>query len=118
MSMVLAALAANKHRTAVLVHACLNEDVQAFRPALDDLADSYTNFVVHHRYEDGVKSAASNVSQGRVDAEFLSVLVDDKGADFYICGPSGFMKAMTNLLNDWSVPETQVRLEAFGPSEA
>jgi len=36
--------------------------------------------------------------------------------EFFICGPSPMMAAVTKALADWGVPESDIRTEAFGPA--
>jgi ferredoxin-NADP reductase/MOSC domain-containing protein YiiM len=38
-------------------------------------------------------------------------------ADFYLCGPSTFMRDLTLSLKEWGVPANQVHTETFGPEE-
>ncbi len=54
-------------------------------------------------------------SVGRVDAELLASLFPDLDADYYMCGPTGFMAALQGQLEDRGVPENQIRTETFGP---
>ena len=82
---------------------------------------------MHHRYQEGGAKPISEaeageadaddryISTGLIDAEFLSGLLSTRDADYYICGPEGFMTAMTGMLKDWRIPPSQIRLESFGP---
>lgn len=117
LSMISSTLDEDAERSVTFVHACLNEDVQPFRSSLEKLANNHPNLKLHHRYEQSEENdhQAANVSDGRVDERFLDELLQDKDADYYICGPSGFMSAVSGILSDWNVPSSQVRLEAFGP---
>ncbi|MEP3347385.1 MAG: NO-inducible flavohemoprotein [Litoreibacter sp.] len=117
LSMISSALDEDAERSAIFVHACLNEEVQPFRSSLEELANRYPNLKLHHRYEQRGENdhQAANASDGRVDETFLDGLLEDTNADYYICGPSGFMSAMSGILSDWNIPASQVRLEAFGP---
>jgi ferredoxin-NADP reductase len=44
-------------REIVLVHAVLNEDVQAFRASFDVLAQKHKNLKVYYRYSDAPQTA-------------------------------------------------------------
>jgi ferredoxin-NADP reductase len=39
-------------------------------------------------------------------------------ADFYLCGPAGFLKDLTAALRDYGVPSERIRSEVFGKGEA
>jgi ferredoxin-NADP reductase/MOSC domain-containing protein YiiM/ferredoxin len=52
---------------------------------------------------------------GRLDAEVLRRLGVPHDADFYLCGPNGFMRDLTAGLATWEVPSERVRTEIFGP---
>jgi ferredoxin-NADP reductase len=82
--------------------------------------------VVHTRRS----PAGTRRSAHRLDAEDLSPLVADLGADVgdgagaagataataYVCGSAGFADAASQLLVELGVPATRVRVERFGPS--
>ena len=118
MSMVGTTLAKNPDRPTVFVHACLNEEVQAFRSTLDDMEKRYPNLTLRHRYavEKPSETNCNTASHGLVDAKFLENVIDDRDAHYFICGPDGFMTTMTGLLKNWNIPTAQVRLETFGPN--
>jgi len=120
LSMISAALSKAPDRSIVFVHACASEGVQAFRPVLDELERHHPNLVLRHRYAEENPNPVPDekVSNGLVDATFLDEIIEDRDADYYICGPTGFMTAMTGLLSAWDVPVSQVRYEAFGPKTA
>lgn len=51
---------------------------------------------------------------GRPSIAALEALGVPRDADFYLCGPSGFMNEMTRGLIDWGVPRDRVHSELFG----
>ena len=118
MSMVKTTLAKNPDRPTVFAHACLNAEVQAFRASLDEMEKQYPKLTLRHRYAVEQSSEANSItaSHGLVDASFLENVIDDRDADYFICGPASFMTAMTNILKSWKIPAAQIRLEAFGPN--
>ena len=52
---------------------------------------------------------------GRVDAALLAGLRPQLDADYYLCGPPGFMAAIQTALEDRGVPVDRIRSESFGP---
>lgn len=116
-SILLTALDAFPEREIVLVHAVLNEDVQAFRPSFDALAQKHKNLKVYYRYSDAPQTNAANASNGFVTVEYLESLLPGRDADYYFCGPQPFMVALYHGLMQWGIPASQVHFEFFGPRQ-
>lgn len=120
LSILKTALDSQPDRKIILVHGCLNEDVQAFKETIDDLNDKNTNLTIHYRYSDpeneGTKREG-NCSTGFVDAELIESFVPDRHADYYFCGPKPFMVGIYQDLLKWGIPASQVHFEFFGPRE-
>jgi ferredoxin-NADP reductase/MOSC domain-containing protein YiiM len=53
---------------------------------------------------------------GRVDIPLLERLGVPRDADFYLCGPAGFIDALTAGLKLWGVASAKIHTEAFGPA--
>ena len=53
---------------------------------------------------------------GRIDGALLEKLLPDLDADFYLCGPLGFMAALQADLEESGVPEARIHSESFGPA--
>lgn len=116
-SILLAALDSFPEREIILVHAVLNEDVQAFRSSFDSLAQKHKNLKVHYRYSDAPQVSAGNASNGLVTAEYLESLLPGRDADYYFCGPQPFMVSLYHGLMQWGIPASQVHFEFFGPRQ-
>jgi ferredoxin-NADP reductase/MOSC domain-containing protein YiiM len=52
---------------------------------------------------------------GRIDLHALLELGVPRDADFYLCGPSGFLRDLTAALLGWGVNPTRLHREVFGP---
>lgn len=120
MSILQTALEATPGREIVLVHACLNPQVQAFRSDLDRLADKHSNLSVHYCYSDlsdADVAGADNVTAGMVSAELIESLIPTRHSDYYFCGPKPFMVSIYHELLKWGVPGSQVHFEFFGPRQ-
>lgn len=52
---------------------------------------------------------------GRISAEVLQQYLPKRGADFYYCGPVGFMDAMEVILDKLNIATERRHSEAFGP---
>lgn len=120
LSILKAALDNMPQRQIVLIHACLNETVQAFRKVIDALAIEHNNLIVHHCYSE---PPALNVtrynsdSTGLVDGALIESFIPQRNADYYFCGPKAFMINIYHQLLEWGIPATQVHFEFFGPRQ-
>jgi ferredoxin-NADP reductase/MOSC domain-containing protein YiiM/ferredoxin len=52
---------------------------------------------------------------GRIDLDILLALGVPRDADFYLCGPSAFLRDLTAALLGWGVQPEQLHREVFGP---
>jgi ferredoxin-NADP reductase/MOSC domain-containing protein YiiM len=52
---------------------------------------------------------------GRIDLDALIGLGVPRDADFYLCGPSAFLRELTGALLGWGVDPTHLHREVFGP---
>lgn len=120
LSILQTALEAMPDRKIILIHGCLNVDVQPFKNTLDALATKHSNLTVHYRYSeatDGEDKADTNCSGGFVDAALIESLMPSRHADYYFCGPKPFMVNIYHELLAWGIPGNQVHFEFFGPRE-
>lgn len=119
-SMLSAAVEAFAERDIILIHAALNEEVQAFRATFDALAQQHQNLKVYYRYSDAPADNArtGNASTGLVTAEYIESRLPGRDADYYFCGPQPFMVSLYHGLMQWGIPASQVHFEFFGPRQA
>jgi ferredoxin-NADP reductase len=52
---------------------------------------------------------------GRIDSALITRLMPDPGAEFYLCGPAGFMADIRSGLIARAVPQSRIHTEIFGP---
>lgn len=117
-SILQTAIEAFPHRQIILVHAALNETVQAFRPHFDALAQHHQNLTLHYRYSDTPATPRTgNASTGFVTAQYLESLLPGRDADYFFCGPQPFMVSLYHDLMQWGIPASQVHFEFFGPRQ-
>ena len=55
---------------------------------------------------------------GHIDAALLEKIGVAKGSDFYLCGPTAFLKSMRDGLREWGVLAGNVHTEIFGALDA
>ncbi len=108
--------ATNPERTVRFLHATRHAGAQAFGLRVEELVDRMSDaqsWIVHESgpAPDAVRCHAT----GRLE---LSGLTDSallpKNADYYICGPDGFMRAQIHALRELGTPERRIHAEAFG----
>ncbi len=54
--------------------------------------------------------------KGHVTVPLMRFLLPFKGCEFYLCGPGGMIRSITEGLRDSGVPEADIKMEAFGPA--
>lgn len=71
--------------------------------------------VVYSNPRDGDVPGRDFDSAGRVDSQLILGLAPERDADFYICGPAGFMADIRSGLIAEGVPGSRIHTETFGP---
>mgnify|MGYP000203332729 CR=1 FL=1 len=120
-SMLLDLTARKLHRQLVFIHCCINSDVQAFKNTLLELEKNNSNLSVYFRYSQPDAQdlkAGNNCSEGLISADFIRDVVKLIDAEYYFCGPGGFMKNIYSELTSNDVPKSQLHFEFFGPKQA
>jgi hypothetical protein len=112
-------LAPNPGRSVWFVHGARDGDHHALRDEVQKLAEGRSNVRVHVAYSlprpEDVPDRDYQ-SQGRIDGALLEKLVPGLEADFYVCGPTGFMAAIQDQLEARGVPTGRIHSETFGPA--
>ncbi|KOF53481.1 MULTISPECIES: NO-inducible flavohemoprotein [unclassified Achromobacter] len=99
------------------VHGCRNASVHAMKEHVNEVAASRANVRKTVFYEEvghGDQRGRDYDHQGRVDLRAIrdeAILPD---ADYYLCGPAGFMRAQREALLELGVPASRIHAEAFG----
>jgi len=86
---------------------------------LSQLVREHDNVKLHVVYSRPTESCVQGRDydhQGYISRELLESLLPSNNYEFYICGPPPMMEALTRDLDDWGVPESDIKFEAFGPS--
>ncbi|MDS9468749.1 NO-inducible flavohemoprotein [Paracoccus sp. MBLB3053] len=93
------------------VHAARDASQHAMRARHLHLAHESHVFYEQHDGE-------ADVHAGRITPEWLARIGNPEIADYFICGPTGFMAAMIQGLRAANVPDDRIHYEHFGPSAA
>ncbi|RAL13360.1 flavodoxin reductases (ferredoxin-NADPH reductases) family 1 [Aspergillus homomorphus CBS 101889] len=117
MSMLKAITAASKARRVVFVHAARNSRVHAMKDTLAQIQRENPQVSRAIFYEQTTADDRQGVDYdyaGRVDVAKIQDQVVLPDADYYICGPSPFMKAQSQDLQRLGVDLGRIHMEVFG----
>ena len=98
-------------RRLYFVHGARTDDDHPFRAALEALAADYPRLSLHL-----LNSAHADTGGGRIDVAWLKRILPFDDYDFYLCGPTAFMRDLYNGLRALNVADERIRFEAFGPA--
>ncbi len=117
-AMLNAIVQAGSSRPTWFIHATRNGREHALGDHVRRLAAEHDNVHAYVCYDEPDPEDAQGRdydAPGRVTLELLQELLPDNDFDFYICGPTPFMRAHFNSLLDWDVPVGHTHYEFFGP---
>lgn len=108
-------LAHENRREVLFVHATTSGSHHAFGRAVRALSAKYPLIkpVVYYEYPDPADTDYNH--QGRITVETLSSYLPAREAEFYYCGPLGFMNAVNRILDQLGVSRGKRYTEAFAP---
>ncbi|WP_258130625.1 NO-inducible flavohemoprotein [Achromobacter anxifer] len=111
----------NDERQIRFVHGCRNSSVHAMKEHVNSIAAERGNVRKAVFYEEighADQPGRDYDHAGRVDLLAIrdEVIVPD--ADYYLCGPAGFMRAQRAALTGLGVPDDRIHAEAFGSGGA
>ena len=92
------------------IHSARSPDVHAFKSTTDALARQ--GMTVHYFYDHGADVAGGTHQAPMVLNDILPT--EYLRADYYVCGPQGFMSYCITQLRDLGVDQAQIHAEAFG----
>jgi len=75
-------------------------------------------FVAYSRAVPGDRLGEDYDAPGRLSLAVLQQLGVPRQADFYLCGPSAFLRSFTQDLRSWGVGSERLHQEVFGPEES
>ncbi|CAH0347399.1 NO-inducible flavohemoprotein [Bacillus sp. CECT 9360] len=120
MSMSFAISEKQPGRKVQFIHASRNGKLQAFKEELKALNNKLTNYELSFVYEQPAEEDLQDEyfsKQGYMDAEWLKGRIEtDPHADYYVCGPVPFLRAIVGILKKLGISDSQIHYEFFGPS--
>ena len=114
-------IANHSRRKISWVHASRNSRVQAFGDHIKNTAYGHENVQIHifikEPGENDVQGIdyqfAGRMNLDRLDAD-RDLFIHDSSAEYYICGPEGFMADMARYLEGQGVEGKRIKMETFG----
>jgi nitric oxide dioxygenase len=116
-SMLATLVAGRSARPVTFVHACRNGRVHAFRDWLRDVSRENTNVrraVFYEEVGEGDRGEVDYDYEGRMDIGRIEEVVMLPDADYYLCGPVGFMREQRAALVARGVDPQRIHTEIFG----
>ncbi len=101
-------------RKVYFLHSSMNKQVQPMRKWLSRIKETNTNFQLSIFHSDPVDDERVNIDYdylGHITKNHLPV---DGRAEYFVCGPEGFMKNMIAYLKELEVDESKIYSETFG----
>ncbi|CAB5516812.1 Flavohemoprotein [Achromobacter anxifer] len=111
----------NDERQIRFVHGCRNSSVHAMKEHVNSIAAERGNVRKAVFYEEighADQPGRDYDHAGRVDLLAIRDQVIVPDADYYLCGPAGFMRAQRAALTGLGVPDERIHAEAFGSGGA
>jgi len=102
-------------------YAARNSDEHPFAREVRDLLAKLSHshsFVVYSRPGPHDRIGVNCDAVGHLDLASIRRLEVPREAEFYLCGPPGFLTDLTNGLVSWGVPSASIHKEIFGPEAA
>jgi len=117
--MLNALTASGLKRPVFFFHGARNRNEHAFASHVRSLAATHENIRTHFAYSqpnDGDRLGEDYDSPGRIGIKTVQALVPTPYGDFFLCGPTAFMKEVYEDLAQWGVEIGRIHFEVFGPS--
>lgn len=118
-SMLNAICDSGSRRETWFFYGVVNREDHAMYDRMAEIRREFDNVRIVVCYSRPTESCVKNRDydqEGYVNVELFKKLLPSNNYEFYICGPPPMMEALTNDLKDWSVLESDVKFEAFGPA--
>ncbi|MFA0813142.1 NO-inducible flavohemoprotein [Microbulbifer epialgicus] len=99
-------------RKITFLHACEKEEQHSFKKRLAELSSVNSNLKHYYWYASGAKGDRFS---GLMHLDFVREQLPITQGDFYLCGPTGFMKNIKEQLMELGVDSGRIFYEVFGP---
>lgn len=115
---MLETLVAEKTDTEVhYVHGAYDAGAHAMGPHIRALTAAHPRARSTVFYEAPANDGDGHDHEGRISGAWLSQQTPIQEADYYLCGPRPFLRALVSDLRDAGVPADRIHYEFFGPAD-
>lgn len=117
MAMLQHLLTSKSLRKVGYIHAARNGKVHAFKQELRKLANAHDNLKTVLFYEQPETQDIIGLDYdytGRIDKDAILLHIHQENADYYLCGPVGFMQQQRQQLQTIGVDSSRIHMEVFG----
>ncbi len=119
MSMIEALASSASKRDVYFFYALRHSGDHVFKARLKELAEQCPNlrlWVLYEQASDAELERRDCHETGRIHLDLLRERLPSLNLEYYLCGPQGMMKALSEGLNGAGVSPDNIRTESFGPS--
>ncbi|AZI41815.1 NO-inducible flavohemoprotein [Deinococcus psychrotolerans] len=120
LSMLNTLIATGSKRPVVFVHAALSQDFHAFRAHVNELAAQHPQVrkvIYYTDVTDRDRPGEHHDLAGLISLKTLRPYLPEGQAEYYYCGPEGFVSAAEGMLDQLGIPAQQRFTETFGPTQ-
>lgn len=117
-SMLNTLIESNDERPITFLHANSNGTSHAFRDHVNRLSQEHPNLRAYYCYTSPVDSDLKDglvYKKGYMDAAWLSQVIQEPDANYYLCGSVAFMRSVYEELLSIGVTPEHIHYEFFGP---
>ena len=118
MSLLHALVEEDENRRVWFVHAARDGAHHVLSEETRDLVGRRRNVILHFAYSSPRQEdqlGRDYDSEGRINGQLIMDLVDAPNVHYLLCGPTGFMAEIQDVLEHNGVPSEHIHTESFGP---
>jgi ferredoxin-NADP reductase/MOSC domain-containing protein YiiM len=119
LAMLQGAASAMTSRPVWWLHSARDRAHHSFAKEADDLLAALRvshRWVIYSRPAPGDRLGQDFDRPGHLSPELLHEIGVPQDADFYLCGPPGFLEVLQQGLAAWGIPRSRIHVEVFGPA--
>lgn len=117
LSIAHSALTKQSHRDVYFLYGVKSKAHLAYHKELKQLKSKHKEKFHMYLCANEVEKSKEFNGEGNLDAAKVKHFVPSKDAEFFLCGPSPFLKDMHKGLREWGVDQKRIHYEFLGPLE-
>lgn len=117
-SLLKSVLEKRQNQKIIFAHAVKNSEQHAFKQFINKTADENAKRMEKITfYESPLETDQLTTDydhEGLMDLESIYTSINQKNADYYLCGPKPFMASIHKTLSSWGIDKNNIHYEVFG----